>query len=225
MSSRWLPMSVPHVRDHRPDVENLDDSEAGIDEEEAAIACLRLVGGGIRVAKRSGRGSSSGLFCGSGSTSFRLCERGASRARHRWDGSSSRTWCVDGRRRRTIVLASVPVTLWALAEYAFQSEPWTSLYGALIVEGRDRAALGMAGGVRVRPTEGQLRLGAGGVVIAAPLSIFGASASLGSCYDLSSSSHLCLDLEGTMFFAGSDLPDERVATQLQLVIGVAFDAL
>jgi len=31
-------------------------------------------------------------------------------------------------------------------------------------------------------------------------------------------------LEATLFVAGSDLPDKRIAGQAQLVLGVAFDA-
>jgi len=116
-----------------------------------------------------------------------------------------------------------PVTLSVLGEIAVQTQPWTTIYGGLIMEGSDRAAVGVSAGVRAQPPGSRLRIGAGGVLIFSPYSVYGPSVTLGRCFF--DSLRLCSDLEAIVFLAGSDVPDDRVAAQVQLVVGIAFTAL
>ncbi len=116
-----------------------------------------------------------------------------------------------------------PVTVGALADFAILTEPWTTLYGGAIVEGGDRVTAGITGGVRLWPGHGAGgRLAAGGVAILVPFQLLGGQTALGYC--MGGSMRVCGDIEATVFFAGNDLPDDRVAGQLQLVLGVGFSA-
>jgi hypothetical protein len=108
-------------------------------------------------------------------------------------------------------------------DVAIVDEPWTSLYGTLEFEGFDRAAVGGFVGLRLRPTRGAFRLAAGAGGMFVPYSALGVSASGGACRR--KSPHVCFDLEGNFLFAGSDIPDGRVASQFLLKLGLAFDVL
>ncbi len=122
------------------------------------------------------------------------------------------------------VWRAAPVTVGALAEVAVRSQPWTSLYGVALVETGHRVGVGCGGGIRVRPGSGELRLAVGARTLFAPYTLLGVSAGIGSCRNVLGV-QVCGDIEGNAFFFGSDLPEDRVATQLQLVLGLAFDAL
>jgi hypothetical protein len=126
-------------------------------------------------------------------------------------GGGSGTW------RESTYLVGVTV------DVAVIEEPWTSLYGSLQFEGFDRAAVGGFFGARVRPGRGAMRLSAGAGGMLVPYSALGVTAAGGMCRQ--KAPQLCLDLEGVFFFAGSDIPDGRVASQFLLKLGVAFDVL
>ena len=117
-----------------------------------------------------------------------------------------------------------PVTLSGLVETAVWSYPWASIFGGVAVEGHGRGAAGAIGGLRLRPTRGQLRLSGGLAAMFFPETAFGPMASGGTCWGLGAM-NLCGDVEATMYVIGSDIPDQRVAGQIQLVVGVGFDAL
>ncbi len=117
-----------------------------------------------------------------------------------------------------------PVTLSGLVETAVWSDPWASIFGGVAVEGHGRGAAGAIGGLRLRPTRGQLRLSGGLAAMFFPETAFGPMASGGTCWGLGAM-NLCGDVEATMYVIGSDIPDQRVAGQIQLVVGVGFDAL
>jgi hypothetical protein len=116
------------------------------------------------------------------------------------------------------------VTITALVDHAVVVEPWTSIFGGVVAEGYGRGSAGMVVGARVRPARGRIRIAGGGVALLVPASLYGPLASVGGCLPVESSLHLCVDVEATLFVAGTDLPEERIAGQAQLVLGIAFDA-
>lgn len=117
---------------------------------------------------------------------------------------------------------SSPYTFSATADVAIRDEPWTSLYGGVVVEAGDRLGAGATAGLRVK-LGGALRAAGGVVGLLVPSRVFGPSGSIGACTGRGAS--LCLDLEAVMFVGGKDLPDERIAGQLLVAVGVAFDAM
>jgi len=118
-----------------------------------------------------------------------------------------------------------PLTLAAIASFAFNEEPLLYGYGGLLVETLDRNAVGAVFGVRFSPQGSRLRLSGGGTWMVAPATLFGATASGGACMRWKPRIGLCGDVQLTAFFAGSDLADGRAITQAQLVVGMVFDAL
>lgn len=117
-----------------------------------------------------------------------------------------------------------PLTLSALVDHAVVAEPWTSIYGGIVAEGYGRGSAGLQVGMRVRPAAGRLRLAGGAQALLVPATLFGPLSSVGTCLPVTGSFNLCGDVEAVLFVAGTDLPDERVAGQVQLVLGLAFDA-
>jgi hypothetical protein len=118
-----------------------------------------------------------------------------------------------------------PLTFTALVDHAVVVDPWTSIFGGVVAEGYGRGAAGVLAGARVRPGRGRLRIAGGAEVILVPSTLAGPLASVGVCLPVAGVLSLCIDAEATLFVAGTDLPDERIAGQAQLVLGVAFDAL
>lgn len=117
-----------------------------------------------------------------------------------------------------------PMTFTALVDHALVVEPWTSIFGGVAVEGHGRGAAGAVLGARVRPGRGRIRIAGGGVAMLIPATLFGPLASVGACLPMAGALHLCADIEATLFVAGTDLPEDRIAGQTQLVLGVGFDA-
>ncbi len=126
-------------------------------------------------------------------------------------GSGESTWRLS------------PLSISALASYAVNTEPWISVYGGLVFEGRSRAAIGGTLGFRINPQAGRNRVAVAAVVMGLPFSAYGASVGLGRCIGVDGGMGFCTDLEATVFALGSDIPQERIATQVQAVLGVAFD--
>jgi len=120
---------------------------------------------------------------------------------------------------------ATPLTLAAIASFAFNEEPRLYGYGGLLIETLDRNAAGATFGVRFSPRGSRLRLSGGGTWMVAPYMLFGATASGGACMRWKPSIGLCGDVQLTAFFAGNDLADGRAVTQAQLVVGMVFDAL
>ncbi len=119
---------------------------------------------------------------------------------------------------------ATPLTLAAIASFAFNEEPPLWGYGGLIVETLDRNAAGVVFGVRVSPRD-SLRLSVGGTWLVAPYTLFGVTASAGSCRRALPHADVCGDVQLTEYIAGSDLAEGHTVTQVQLVVGVVFDAL
>lgn len=118
-----------------------------------------------------------------------------------------------------------PLTLSALIAIAVNDAPPLSGYGGLVVETLDRNAAGAAFGVEFHPRGTKLHLAGGGEYIAAPYTLWGATASAGACFHTGRTAALCGDVQLTAFIGGSDLPDGVATTQVQLVVGMVFDAL
>jgi hypothetical protein len=117
-----------------------------------------------------------------------------------------------------------PLSLAAIAAFAFNEEPPLAGYGGLVVETLDRSAVGTLFGIQLTPHDSHLRLSGGGTVLVAPYTLWGATASAGVCVQATAHVGLCGDLQLTAFVAGSDLPDGHTVAQGQLVVGMVFDA-
>ena len=120
---------------------------------------------------------------------------------------------------------ATPLTLSALVDFAFNEEPRLFGYGGLVAELLDRAAIGGAFGVKYTPHGSRLHLAGGGVLLVAPDSLLGATASGGMCRRQRATLGLCGDVQVTAYFAGGDLAPGRAVTQIQLVLGAVLDVL
>lgn len=116
-----------------------------------------------------------------------------------------------------------PLTVAAVGAVAVRDEPYTYGYGGLVFETLDRNAVGVLAGVRLVPRDSRVRLAGGGVLMFAPYTLWGATASAGLCRG--GSIRICGDLQLTAYFAGSDLAAGHTVTHLQFVLGIVFDAL
>ncbi len=118
-----------------------------------------------------------------------------------------------------------PMTLAAIGAVAVREQPNLSAFGGLIVEQRGDSAVGVTGGVRLYPGNGRIRLTAGGIYLHAPETSWGASASAGACIRVASMLRTCGDLQVTTYFGGTAIAASETLTQIQAVLGVAFDSL
>jgi hypothetical protein len=115
-----------------------------------------------------------------------------------------------------------PMTVGVLLEYAFSRDPWLSCYGGPFAEVLDRGSIGGMAGIRLRPAAGAWRLGLGGAAIFAPYTLAGPTVSVGASINIGPVP-LSLDVEGTAYFVGSDLPEGTVAGQVLLVLGFPLE--
>ena len=133
---------------------------------------------------------------------------------------------VGGGTGGKSVTRGTPMTIGFLAELTLHDRPWTTAYVGAFGEFIDRVGLGLMGGVRLRPTAGGLRLGAGAIATVVPYTLFGVSVEAGYCWKVNKKGRIriCGDAQGVVYFVGGDLPDGRVAGQLNALLGVNFDA-
>jgi hypothetical protein len=120
---------------------------------------------------------------------------------------------------------TTPLTIAAVGSYLLREDPALSAYGGLVVETLDRNSLGGLAGVKVAPAHSHLRLMAGGIALARPRTLWGTSASGGVCGRAAPGIAMCGDVVLTGYFAGTDLAPGHTVTQVQLQLGVVFDAL
>jgi len=118
-----------------------------------------------------------------------------------------------------------PLTVAGLGSMVFDDEPRLSGYGGVTVETLDRNSIGTLFGVKIAPEGSHLRLSGGGTWVVAPKTLWGATASGGACGHVSRGTGLCGDVVLTSYLAGTDLAKGRTVTQVQLAIGLVFDAL
>ncbi len=116
---------------------------------------------------------------------------------------------------------SSALTFSALGEVAIRDTPWTSILLGGMFEGGDRSTAGVIGGVRVRPESLPVRASLGLIAILTPVTALGPVATAGYCSVRGL--RFCLDVEASAFVVGDDLPERKIAAQLQLVLGVGFD--
>ena len=118
-----------------------------------------------------------------------------------------------------------PLTVSATVAIAIRDEPWLNAYGGMVAELIDRNAVGAAAGIQLPVHGTPLRLSGGATYMFSPFTLWGASAAVGGCARKLGQLKLCGDVELTAFFAGTDLAEGRTITQVQVKLGVAFDAL
>lgn len=118
-----------------------------------------------------------------------------------------------------------PMSLSALASLAIESEPHVAVFGGLVFEGGKRAGIGATLGLRLNPKAGRSRVSAAGIIMAAPFTAYGVSVGLGRCHGVFGGTGFCTDIEATVFALGSDIPEARIATQVQAVLGFAIDVM
>jgi hypothetical protein len=130
---------------------------------------------------------------------------------------------VGGGQGMTTTRTS-PLTITAVGAVALSYEPPLAGWGGLVVETLDRTAVGATAGIRFTPMLRRIRLSAGGVALVAPYTLYGGTAAAGTCFGLGDLGlRACADVQLTAYFAGDDLAPGAAVTQLQLVLGVAFD--
>lgn len=116
-----------------------------------------------------------------------------------------------------------PMSVAALAGWAISDDPPLMGYAGLGVETLDRTSVGAQAGVKLA-VAGPVRVTAGGTWIFAPYTLWGAVGSVGACSRVARTFKACGDLQLTAYFAGDDLIDKKAVTQIQLAIGLVFDA-
>ena len=88
-----------------------------------------------------------------------------------------------------------PLTLAGTVAFAFNEDPPLAGYGGLAVETLDRNAVGSVFGVQLWPHDSHLRLAAGGIYLFAPYTLWGATASIGLCFQLTLQTRPCHEWE------------------------------
>lgn len=130
-----------------------------------------------------------------------------------------------GSGRGESVFRPSRMTLGVLAEVALRQDPWVTGYGELLMEALHTVGLGLRAGARIYPKMPSIRVTLGAAAIVAPSTLWGASAAVGYCYRTKKRFRTCFDVDAIFYFAGNDLPKQRMATQLQGQISMGFDAL
>lgn len=158
-----------------------------------------------------------------------ICARGAwpdvACADPLWDAELKVGYGVDvgGGQGMSVTRAS-PLTVSAVGAVAVSSEPPLAGFAGLMVETLDRSAIGATAGIRFTPAQRRLRLAAGGAALVAPYTLYGGTGSAGACFALGGARvRTCADVQLTAYFAGTDLAPGHTVTQVQLVLGIAFD--
>lgn len=117
---------------------------------------------------------------------------------------------------------TTPVTITAVGAMAISDDPKMSVFGGVTVETVQRNAFGFVGGLRFHVPGTPVHLDAGGVWIYAPETRWGALASVGACKERGKFG-FCADLELTSYVAGSAMESGHQVTEIQAVLGMAFD--
>lgn len=117
-----------------------------------------------------------------------------------------------------------PFHVSALVEMPVLEAPRVGMLAGMIVETGGRLAVGAQMGLRAHAALGRARFAMTADALFAPYSLFGAGIEVGTCRTVKSLDvPVCIDLRGSAYFLGSDLPEDRVLAQMGLVIGAEFD--
>jgi hypothetical protein len=117
-----------------------------------------------------------------------------------------------------------PVGVGVGAESAVLAQPWTSIYYGAYLDTLAAIDMGVSAGLRFRPQTGRLRFGVGGTAVVLPAMKAGIQAAFGACIQ-SSSLHYCLDIEGTTYLAGDNMPSGTIDARLGVALEVGLDVL
>lgn len=118
-----------------------------------------------------------------------------------------------------VVNGASPLSITALGAVAINEQPLVYAYGGLMAEVLQRSAIGATAGARLQLRDMPVRMGAGGVMMFAPTTLWGAQASGGACKGKGTLA-LCGDVQFTAYFAGTGLDNDKTELQVQLVLGV-----
>jgi hypothetical protein len=138
--------------------------------------------------------------------------------------SSSSKSMTDAPSSSGMVAKTTPITISGILAIAIREQPWINAYGGMVAETIDRNAIGAVAGLQLPISGTPLRVAGGATYMFAPFTLWGATASVGTCKRFSKLG-ICGDLQLTSYFAGTDLADGRTVTQVQAAIGVVFDAM
>jgi hypothetical protein len=117
-----------------------------------------------------------------------------------------------------------PFHLSAIVETPVWDAPRVGMLSGLIVETGGRLAIGGQLGLRAHARSGRARFALTGDALVAPYSLVGAGVEAGTCRTIKAVSvPVCIDVRGSAYFLGSDLPKDRVLAQFGLVLGAEFD--
>jgi len=120
---------------------------------------------------------------------------------------------------------AAPLTVSAIVAIAVRAEPWVNAYGGMVAELIDRNAFGAVAGLQMPVRGTPIRVSGGATYMVSPFTLWGAAAAVGGCTQGKFGQlGICGDVEMTAFFAGTDLAEGRTVTQVQVRLGVVFNA-
>lgn len=112
-----------------------------------------------------------------------------------------------------------PLSFAALGAIAISEDPHAYAIGGLVGEALERYAIGVTAGARLQIPGTPVRFTGAGVYMAAPKTLWGASAAAGACLGKGTIG-LCADLQVTAYVAGTGLPTDELELQAAFVVGV-----
>lgn len=152
-----------------------------------------------------------------------LCAGAGAHADTLWDAELRFGYGVTrGGAAGAMTTRASPLTVTAMAAWAFNDDPPLMGYGGLSLETLDRNSIGAVFGVKMAAF-GPFHVAAGGTWIFAPYTLWGATATLGACKRVGKAVQACGDLQLVEYFAGTDLPHHHAITEAQLAFGIVFD--
>ncbi|MBI4511787.1 MAG: hypothetical protein HY698_19290 [Deltaproteobacteria bacterium] len=102
--------------------------------------------------------------------------------------------------------------------------PRLGLLGGVIVEVGGRLGVGGQAGLRLHPVSGRMRFSGTVDYMFRPYSLLGVGAEVGGCTRWKDLPPVfCVDVRGSAYFVGSDLPDGNMVAQFLAVFGAEFD--
>jgi hypothetical protein len=116
-------------------------------------------------------------------------------------------------------MGASPLSLSAIGAIAINAEPTMYVYAGLTSEMLSRSFVGATAGGRIEMSELPVHVAAGGVMMFAPTTLWGAQASGGACMGEGAFA-LCGDLELTTYFGGTGLDNDKTELQVQFVLGI-----
>ena len=127
---------------------------------------------------------------------------------------------VGGGAGRSTLRGS-PVVVSIDGAYAIRETPAAWGFAGVVVETYDRTGVGLQGGLAISlGSQGKARVGARSIV--RPYTLHGGLVGASWCRR-AAPLRGCVDLEGDLYIAGTDLPERTAVAQVVLAVGVTFD--